>query len=64
MFFHKKLLGEIMEQIYAYPQPQWNAPLSETYLMGYYLQRNELYKSKKKLNSEEGPSDERSAEQD
>lgn len=53
-----------MEQIYAYPQPQWNAPLSETYLMGYYLQRNELYKSKKKLNSEEDPSDERSAEQD
>lgn len=52
-----------MEQIYAYPKSQWNAPLGETYLMGYYLQRNELYKSKKNPKSEEEPSDERFAEQ-
>ena len=61
--YYKKLIGEIMEQIYAYPKSQWNAPLGETYLMGYYLQRNELYKSKKNPKSEEEPSDERFAEQ-
>ena len=62
--YYKKLIGEIMEQIYAYPKSQWNAPLGETYLMGYYLQRNELYKCKKNPKSEEEPSDERFAEQD
>lgn len=51
--YYKKLIGEIMEQIYTYPQSQWNTPLGETYLMGYYLQRNELYQSKKNPKSEE-----------
>lgn len=45
--YYKKLIGEIMEQIHSTPKAQWNAPLKETYLMGYYLQRNELYRSKK-----------------
>lgn len=60
--YYKRLIGEIMEQIYACPKSQWNAPLGETYLMGYYLQRNELYKSKKNRNSEEEHSDEHFAE--
>lgn len=46
--YYKNLIGEIMEKIYAYPKDQWNAPLGETYLMGYYLQRRELYTKKDK----------------
>lgn len=51
--YYKKLIGEILEQIYLTPQSEWNLPLKETYLMGYYLQRNELYKSKKDQMNEE-----------
>ena len=42
-YFYKNLIGQIMEQINEFPQEQWNRPLTETYLMGYYLQRNALY---------------------
>ena len=41
--FYKKLIGEIMEMIAQFPETMWNKPLKETYLMGYYLQRNALY---------------------
>lgn len=51
--YYKKLIGEILEEIYKFPQEEWNNPLSETYLMGYYLQRNDLYKSKKEVKTEE-----------
>lgn len=51
--YYKKLIGEILEQIYLTPQAEWNLALKETYLMGYYLQRNELYKSKKEEMNEE-----------
>ena len=50
--YYKNLLGQIMAQINEFPPEQWNKALSETYLMGYYLQRNELYKAKNK-NEEE-----------
>ena len=45
-----------MEKIYAYPKDEWNAQLKETYLIGYYLQRKELYTKKEKHeeNKEEG----------
>ncbi|MGN1350786.1 MAG: type I-C CRISPR-associated protein Cas8c/Csd1 [Anaerovoracaceae bacterium] len=43
---YNKLIGEIMEQINEFDEAEWNKPLKDTYLMGYYLQRNELYKSK------------------
>ena len=46
--YYKNLIGQIMEQINAFPQQEWNKPLKETYLMGYYLQRNELYTKKDK----------------
>lgn len=46
--YYKNLIGEIMEKIYAYPKEKWNARLKETYLMGYYLQRKELYTKKEK----------------
>ena len=47
---------KIMEKIYAYPKDEWNAQLKETYLIGYYLQRKELYTKKEKHgeNKEEG----------
>lgn len=51
--FYKKLIGQIMEQISAFPKEEWNLPLSETYLMGYYLQRNDLYTAKNNENTEE-----------
>lgn len=51
--WYKNLLGEIMEQISIFPSEEWNTPLSETYLMGYYLQRNALY-SKKTDSTTEG----------
>ena len=53
--YYKNLIGEIMQKIYAYPKEEWNARLKETYLMGYYLQRKELYtkKEKSEANKEE-----------
>lgn len=52
--YYKKLIGEILQQIYQNPQTQWNASLNENYLMGYYLQRNELYRSKKENRNDNG----------
>ena len=51
--FYKSLIGEIMDKIAVYPSKEWNAPLKETYLMGYYLQRKELYTKKKKSENHE-----------
>ena len=53
--YYKNLIGEIMEKIYSYPKEEWNTRLKETYLMGYYLQRKELYtkKEKSEANKEE-----------
>ena len=46
-FYYKQRIGEIMEQISAFSPEEQNRPLRETYLMGYYLQRKELYTSHK-----------------
>lgn len=51
--FYKKLISQIMEQISVFPQDQWNQPLTETYLMGYYLQRSNLYSPKTQEDTEE-----------
>lgn len=52
--FYDNLIGEVMEMISAMPESQWNAPLKETYVLGYYLQKNELYSKKdKNENTEE-----------
>ncbi len=40
--FYKKRIGEIMSIISSIPEEQ-NRPLRESYLMGYYLQRQALY---------------------
>lgn len=59
---YNKLVGEIMDQIHEFPEEHWNRPLEDSYLMGYYLQRNELYKSRKENDTEE-KNDEHFAEQ-
>lgn len=45
--FYKRLIGDIMGQINEFPENEWNRPLSDSYLMGYYLQRKKLYTSHK-----------------
>lgn len=44
--FYRELIGEILEKISAFPEQEWDQPLGDTYLIGYYLQRRELYRSK------------------
>lgn len=44
--FYKNLIGEIMANINSFPQEEWDQPLKDTYLMGYYLQRKDLYTKK------------------
>ena len=39
-------MGQIMDIISAFPQEDWNKPLEDSYLMGYYLQRSALYTKK------------------
>lgn len=42
--YFKSIIGEIMSNINEYPDTEWNKPLKETYVMGYYLQRKDFYK--------------------
>lgn len=41
--YYDKLIGEIYYKISLHPENEWNMPLKETYIIGYYLQKNELY---------------------
>ena len=41
---YEKIIGQIMEEISTYPASEYGKPLSELYLIGYYLQKNHLYK--------------------
>lgn len=50
--YYDKLIGEIMLQLSEFPETEVNKPLSETYLMGYYLQKNSFYKKKNNDNIE------------
>lgn len=51
--FYDKLIGEILEKISQFPDDEQKHALEDTYLMGYYLQKNELYQSKKDITTEE-----------
>lgn len=44
--FYEILIGQIMEQISECTEEKYDAPLTETYLLGYYLQKNALYTKK------------------
>ncbi len=52
LVFYEKLIGEIMENISSFSLADFDKPLDETYILGYYLQKNEFYK-KKNTDSEE-----------
>ncbi len=45
--YYSKLIGEIMEKLNGIDHNILNKPLESYYLMGYYLQKNDLYTSKK-----------------
>lgn len=51
--WYKNLIGQIMERISAFDREEWNKPLDDTYLMGYYLQRSALYAPKNDSDMEE-----------
>lgn len=44
--YYKRLMGDILDIIHDSPENEWNLPLTENYLMGYFLQRKELYTAK------------------
>ena len=46
--FYDSIIGNIMEQLSRFGLEEYDRPLTETYLLGYYLQKNELYKGKDK----------------
>ena len=50
--FYKGLIAEIMERIAEHSNTEWNQPLGDTYLVGYYLQRKELYTSREEKKEE------------
>lgn len=51
--YYDKLIGQIMEVISECNESEFNKPLAETYLLGYYLQQNSLYSKKDNKESEE-----------
>lgn len=51
--FYDRLIGEIIKAISEYPETEQNRPLKDTYLIGYYLQRNELYQSRTEEKTQE-----------
>lgn len=44
--FYDNLMGEIIEKIDGYSENEQNRALADSYLLGYYLQKNALYQSK------------------
>lgn len=44
--YYETMIGEIFENLSQFPEEDYNKPLTETYLLGYYLQKNEMYKKK------------------
>lgn len=50
--YFKRLIGEIMEELAVYPDSELNKKLSEMYLLGYYLQRKDLYKKREKSDAD------------
>ncbi|MBQ4156976.1 MAG: type I-C CRISPR-associated protein Cas8c/Csd1 [Clostridia bacterium] len=55
--YYDRLIGEIMENLSLFAPEEYNKPLSETYLPGYYLQKNAFY-AKKETNEMEDENNE------
>ena len=51
--YYDRLIGQIMEVISEFDDEQFNKPLGETYLLGYYLQKNEMYTKKERTEERE-----------
>ena len=51
--FYDNLIQDIFDNLSNYPQSEWNMKLADSYLMGYYLQRRELYLPKEQKEQEE-----------
>ncbi len=51
--YYDRLIGEIFDKISTHPENQQNAPLKETYILGYYLQKNALYTKNKDMTETE-----------
>lgn len=51
--YYDRLVGEIMEQLSLFDAADYNKPLTETYLPGYYLQKNAFYTRKANKETEE-----------
>lgn len=51
--YYEKLFGQIYEKLSEFPESELNRPLADTYLIGYYLQRNDLYTSRKNTEEDE-----------
>ena len=51
--YYDRLIGEIMEQISQFSAESYNAPLTESYLLGYYLQKNAFYTRKENEEAED-----------
>ena len=49
--YYERLIGQIIEQLSDYEE-EANKPLEDTYLLGYYLQKNEMYTSKNQEHKE------------
>lgn len=56
--FYEMLIGEILSNISDYSESERNAPLTETYILGYYLQKNALYTKHETNNQTEENEDE------
>jgi len=50
--YYKRLIGEISGKLAEVDANDFNKPLDELYVLGYYLQRNDFYKSKDNTNEE------------
>lgn len=44
---YNRLVGEIFEILREFPEQELNQPLTDLYLMGYELQRNEFFRKQK-----------------
>lgn len=55
--YYERLIAEIMEQLSCFDAAAYNQPLTETYLPGYYLQKNALYTKKDNNEAEENDHD-------
>ncbi len=51
--YYDKLIGQIMEVISEFSEKDYNKALTESYLLGYYLQKNALYARREKEQEED-----------